>query len=73
MTEDPKEPLVLRLVERLAASYPEAPRDHIEGIVADEYDILDNNARIRSYIPILVERGAWNRLHRERTHRRPDH
>jgi hypothetical protein len=73
MSNDSTESLVQRLVERLAASYPEIPRDHIEGIVTDEYDILDHNARIRSYIPILVERGAWNRLHREKTHRRIDH
>jgi hypothetical protein len=72
MSDDPKEPLVRRLVERLAASYPETPRDHIEGVVADEYDVLDHHARIRNYIPILVERGAWNRLHRERTQRSPD-
>ncbi|MFF1253488.1 three-helix bundle dimerization domain-containing protein [Pseudarthrobacter sp. NPDC058329] len=71
MSDDPKEPLVLRVVERLAASYPETPRAHIEGIVADEFHTL-NRARIRGYIPILVERSAWNRLHRERTHHTPD-
>lgn len=72
MSEESKEPLVRRLVERLATSYPETPRDHIEGIVADEYHALDGG-RIRSYVPILVERSAWNRLHRENLHRRPDH
>jgi hypothetical protein len=72
MTDDSKEPLVLRLVERLATSYPEASRDHIQGIVADEYEALDH-ARIRSYLPILVERSSWNRLHRERIHNVPDH
>ncbi|MCQ6272902.1 hypothetical protein M8J71_20810 [Pseudarthrobacter sp. R1] len=71
MSDDPKEPLVLRLVERLAASYPELPRDHIEGVVAEEYDVLDHHARIRTYIPILVERSAWNRLHREGTRLSP--
>ena len=69
MDQDPEEPLVLRVVDRLAASYPETPRHYIEDIVADELDAL-GHARIRSYLPILVERSAWNRLHRE-TSRRP--
>jgi hypothetical protein len=72
MNDEAKEPLVRRVVERLAASYPEAPKDHIEDIVAEEYATLDGG-RIRSYIPILVERGSWNRLHREQIRRRSDH
>ncbi len=72
MSDDSREPLVRRVVERLAASYPETPRGHIEAIVADEYDVLERG-RIRSYIPILVERSAWNRLHRERTHHKAEH
>ncbi|WP_430226007.1 three-helix bundle dimerization domain-containing protein [Pseudarthrobacter oxydans] len=48
-------------------SYPETPRAYIQGIVAAKYDTL-GHARIRSYIPILVERSAWNRLHRETFH-----
>jgi hypothetical protein len=70
MDQDPEEPLVLRVVDRLAASYPETPREYIQGIVAAEYDTLDH-ARIRSYVPILVERSAWNRLHRETFHQPP--
>ena len=69
MDQDPEEPLVLRVVDRLAASYPETPRDYIEDIVAAEFGTL-GHARIRSYLPILVERSAWNGLHRE-TSRRP--
>ena len=70
MDQDPKEPLVLRVVDRLSASYPDTPREYIQGIVAAEYDTL-GHARIRSYLPILVERSAWNRLHRETFHRPP--
>ncbi|MET1088165.1 MAG: hypothetical protein ABWY04_13760 [Arthrobacter sp.] len=72
MNDETEGSLVTRVVDRLAASYPETPRDHIEGIVADEYVSLDR-APIRSYIPILVERSAWNRLHRETAHRPPAH
>jgi hypothetical protein len=72
MNDEAKEPLVRRVVERLAASYPETPKTHIEDIVAEVYATLDGG-RIRSYIPILVERGSWNRLHREQTRRRADH
>ena len=72
MNEEAKEPLIQRVVDRLAASYPETPEDHIEDIVADEYATLDGG-RIRSYIPILVERGSWKRLHHERTRRTRNH
>ena len=72
MADEEKEPLIRRVVERLAASYPETPRDHIEGVVADEYAILERG-RIRNYIPILVERRAWNRLHLENSRRPPHH
>jgi hypothetical protein len=64
VSDETKEPIVTRVVERLAVRYPEAPRAHIAGIVGEEYDSLDRG-RIRIYIPTLVEHGARTRLHRE--------
>ena len=55
--------LVERVVERLAARYPEAPRTLINEIVGEEYHGLDNG-RIRTYVPTLVENSARTRLHR---------
>lgn len=59
-----KEPTIRRVVDRLAALFPDAPRTHIAGIVGEEYDSLDTG-RIRTYIPTLVEHSARMRLHRE--------
>lgn len=70
MTDETKEPIVKRVVERLAVRYPEAPRAHIAGIVGEEYDSLDRG-RIRIYIPTLVEHSARTRLHREFDHGSP--
>jgi hypothetical protein len=59
---------IAKVVDRLAARFPEAPRALIAGVVAEEYNVLDAG-RIRTYIPTLVEHGARNRLHREFTAR----
>jgi hypothetical protein len=64
MSDDDREHIVSRVVDRLAVRYPEAPRRHIAELVGKEYDILDRG-RIRTYIPTLVEHGARTRLHRE--------
>lgn len=71
VSEDNKDPIVRRVVERLAVRYPDAPRTHIAGIVGEEYDSLDRG-RIRIYIPTLVEHSARTRLHRELNGRSPD-
>lgn len=71
VSDETKEPIVIRVVGRLAARYPEAPRSHIEDIVAEEYDTLDSG-RIRTYIPTLVEHRARDRLHRESSLRSPE-
>lgn len=64
MSDEAKDPIVTRVVERLAARYPEAPREHISGVVGEEYDALESG-RIRTFIPTLVEHSARTRLHRE--------
>jgi hypothetical protein len=63
MNNETEEHLVDRVVERLAARYPEAPRTLITEIVGEEYHGLDSG-RIRAYVPTLVENGARTRLHR---------
>ena len=70
VNDEVKEPIVRRVVERLAARYPEAPRPYIAGIVGEEYDALDSG-RIRTYIPTLVEHGARSRLHDGRSRTEP--
>jgi hypothetical protein len=50
-----------KVTDRLAARYPETPRNVIAAVVAEEYALLDGG-RIRTYIPTLVESGAKNRL-----------
>lgn len=64
MTDEEKGPIVDRIVQRLAARFPDASRALVLGIVREEYDALDKG-RIRAYIPPLVEHSARNRLHRE--------
>ncbi len=64
MSYETKDPVLMRVIGRLNARYPEAPRSHIESIVVEEYDTL-NRGRIKTYIPILVEHSARNRLHSE--------
>ncbi len=62
MDNESEQNLVERVVERLAARYPEAPRLLISEIVGEEYHGLDGG-RIRAYVPTLVENGARTRLH----------
>lgn len=64
VSDEEKEPIIRKVVDRLAARYPAAPRHRIEGIVTEEYDSLDTG-RIRIYIPTLIENSARTRLHRE--------
>jgi hypothetical protein len=64
MSDAEKETIILKVVDRLATRFPEAPRTHIAGIVGDEYESLEAG-RIRIYLPTLIEHGARNKLHRE--------
>lgn len=64
MTDEERGPVVDRIVQRLAARFPDASSSLVQGIVREEYDALDQG-RIRAYIPTLVEHNARNRLQRE--------
>lgn len=63
MSESDTEATIGKIVDRLAARYPNHPRPLIAGIVQEEYDSLDQG-RIRIYIPTLVENAAKDRLRR---------
>lgn len=54
----------IRVIDQLEARFPGVARTHIEGIVDEEYETL-NQGRIRNYIPILAERSAAQRLRLE--------
>ncbi|WP_051181162.1 three-helix bundle dimerization domain-containing protein [Arthrobacter sp. TB 26] len=64
MSDEHKDPIIGKVVDRLADRFPTAPRHRIESIVGEEYDSLDTG-RIRIYIPTLIENSARTRLHRE--------
>ena len=64
VSEAEEETTVRAVIDRLSARFPEAPRQHIAGIVGEEYESLADG-RIRSYVPILIEHEARDRLHRE--------
>jgi len=52
------------VIERLAARFPTLPRDHIVEVVHQEHDRMDG-ARVRDFIPLLVEHEATERLRLE--------
>lgn len=64
VSDEHKDPIISKVVDRLAARFPAAPRHRIESIVGEEYDSLDTG-RIRIYIPTLIENSARTRLRRE--------
>ncbi|MGO4689166.1 three-helix bundle dimerization domain-containing protein [Glaciibacter sp. 2TAF33] len=49
------------VVKRLKKKYPDIPGKHIEQIVDDNYTKLQN-AKLRDYIPVLVEHGAKSEI-----------
>lgn len=61
MDDTEKHQTIVKVTDRLVARYPHAPRPLIAGIVAEEYKTLET-ARIRTYIPTLVENKARSRL-----------
>lgn len=70
MENETENHLIQHVVERLAARYPQTPRAHVEDVVADEFESL-NGGRIRTFVPVLVEHSARDRLHRECARRLP--
>jgi hypothetical protein len=52
------------VVKRLKKKYPDTSGKHIEQIVDDNYKKLQN-AKLRDYIPVLVEHGAKSEIVKE--------
>ena len=64
MDDSEKQSTIENVTARIIARHPDAPRLLIANLVEEEYDQLAFS-RIRTYIPILVEREATNRITRE--------
>jgi hypothetical protein len=56
---------VLKVVDRLIAAHPDLPRADVEVAVQAEAAVYVH-ARVRTYLAILIERGARARLDVER-------
>ena len=52
------------VVDRLVARFPTLERDHVARVVQEEHDRL-GKARVRDFIPVLVEHAATERLRLE--------
>ena len=52
------------VVDRLAARFPTLDRDHVARVVQEEHDRL-GEARVRDFVPVLVEHAATERLRLE--------
>jgi hypothetical protein len=53
------------VAKRLRAKYPKVNREHIEQLVRAEYDRM-LEAKLRDYIPVLVEHQVKQQLRHER-------
>ena len=52
------------VIDRLAARFPTLDREHVTQVVHEEHERL-NGARVRDFIPVLVEHEATERLRLE--------
>ena len=52
---------LVHVVERVALKFPSIPEDELLDLVADELTRFDR-ARVRAYIPVLVEGNVLRRL-----------
>lgn len=58
---------VTLVTDRLAARHPEVPRTMIERMVREVHRTFDASP-VREFVPLLVERGAHDRLRAEKVH-----
>lgn len=61
MNAEEEERAVDQVVDRLAARFPDVPRDHVAEVVGKEHVDLAGNP-IRDFVPVLVEHEARDRL-----------
>jgi hypothetical protein len=66
----PDENEIERVVDRLQGRFPDLRRQHIHHVVLEGFEGM-RSARIRIYIPAIVEHLARGRLRRERDARTP--
>lgn len=59
---------IQHVVGRLARQFPELPATEVERAVYGKYKSFADSP-IRDFVPVLVERGARNRLAQQRTGR----
>ncbi|NUU31892.1 three-helix bundle dimerization domain-containing protein [Arthrobacter sp. C9C5] len=64
MSDEENEATMRKVVDRLLARFPDAPKPRVAEIVREEFASLASG-RIRIYIPTLVENAARDRLHQE--------
>ncbi|MEZ0356617.1 three-helix bundle dimerization domain-containing protein [Mycobacterium sp. SA01] len=55
--------LIEQVIDRLAATYSDVPRDDVAQAVASAHDHFQDSA-IREFVPLLVERRARKELSR---------
>lgn len=61
MNAEEEKRAVDEVVDRLAARFPDVPRDHVAEVVGKEHVDLAGNP-IRDFVPVLVEHEARERL-----------
>ncbi|MET0297128.1 MAG: hypothetical protein ABW024_06975 [Microbacterium sp.] len=59
-----EEAAVEKVVDRLAARFPTLDHEHVEDVVETEVHEFDD-ARVRDYVPVIVEHQAMDRLREE--------
>ena len=57
---------VAEIISRLATRFPDAPRADVEAVVDSEHHAYDGRP-VRTYVPVLVERGAKQKLNARST------
>jgi phage terminase Nu1 subunit (DNA packaging protein) len=60
---------VAAVAERLKKKFPDLPKSHIDEIVQAQYSRL-GEARLRDYIPVLVEHDSKQVINREEKSRK---
>ena len=55
--------MIAELVERLAVRFPQIPRGQVDEVVTAAFADLEH-ARLRNFVPVLVENAALGQLRR---------
>lgn len=63
-----KQDIIKNVTARIIARHPDAPLTLVARVVAEEYDQLASSP-IRTYTPMLIERGAPKRINKSAAHK----